>query len=475
MKYSRFVPCFVLISALALAATPPANFAQGVLYPTNGFTASWIAVKDVNGDGKPDLVVLNGCDSVPTCTTGTAAVLLGNGDGTFQPAVTYSTGAPSGGLAVIDTNGDNILDIVAGTANGIAVLLGNGDGTFQSAKVSAFSDIHGLATADIDGDGIQDAVVTTGSGIAVLFGKGDGSFQNPVITTTTIDGTALAVGDLDGDGKLDVVIITSQGDGNRGHQHRVDGTYGVLFGNGNGTFRISSSFDTLGFYPQGFAIADMNRDSLPDLLVVNGLGHVNMSMGSVGEIFNEGGGNFFGTVVNPLGVHAYGVAAGDINGDGIEDMVVVEGGNLAVVLTNGEIRHHGAYGPVAVAIADVNGDGMPDLISASCSSCEGKATVILAKPLKTKVTVTTSGSPSQSGQAVTFTVSTSSLRGPVPNGQTITFLNGMKEIGTGTVTGGVATLTTSALTSGTHTIKAKFGGCPFFKAASGTVKQVVNP
>jgi len=108
-----------------------------------------------------------------------------------------------------------------------------------------------------------------------------------------------------------------------------------------------------------------------------------------------------------------------------------------------------------------------------CST--GGIDVYLGLPTATKTIVTSSGSPSQSGQPVTFTATITSSRGPVPDGQVITFSVGSKQIGTAPTVNSVASVTTSSLKTGTDTVKATFAGCAFFKKSSGTFKQVVNP
>jgi len=120
---------------------------DGTLQPAATFDSSTtgfsLAVSDVNGDGKPDLLVVNGCATTSNCPTGTVGVLLGNGDGTFQTSLDFSSGGyyPIS-IAVADVNGDGKPDILAanpcstsncplGAAGPVAVLVGNGDGTFQ--------------------------------------------------------------------------------------------------------------------------------------------------------------------------------------------------------------------------------------------------------------------------------------------------------------------------------------------------------
>jgi len=118
------------------------TFQTAVNYGTVGAYAQSVAVADVNGDGKPDLLVANRCaDNGCANQNGSVAVLLGNGDGAFQTAVTYDSGGLGAyPVAVADVNGDGKLDLVvanvhnsSGNIGSVGVLLGNGDGTFQTA------------------------------------------------------------------------------------------------------------------------------------------------------------------------------------------------------------------------------------------------------------------------------------------------------------------------------------------------------
>ena len=114
-------------------------------YSSGGIWASSLAVADVNGDGKPDLLVANQCGGELSClANGTVGVLLGNGDGSFQEAQTYGSGGNSPlSIAVEDVNGDGKRDLLVGNICAsagscdhgvVGVLLGKADGTFQPAQ-----------------------------------------------------------------------------------------------------------------------------------------------------------------------------------------------------------------------------------------------------------------------------------------------------------------------------------------------------
>jgi hypothetical protein len=240
------------------------------LTATTGSESAQVVAADLNGDGKLDLAVTN-ADST------TVSILLGNGNGTFQKEVQYNAGFEPNGIATGDLNGDGRLDLVVsdfnlGTSGDVAVLLGNGDGTFQApVQYTTGNGPTSVVAADFNGDGKLDLAVANynpyggnGSGsVSILLGNGDGSFQAQVPYTTGNDPTDVVVGDLNGDGKLDVVAADT-----------FFGTVSVLFGNGDGTFQNHSDFPTAPS-PYSVAIGDFNRDGRLDLVTPNGSGTSN--------------------------------------------------------------------------------------------------------------------------------------------------------------------------------------------------------
>src|SRR5712692_693007 len=171
-----------------------------------------IATADYNGDGRLDLAVLNANDTV--------SVLLGNGDGTFQAHVDYTTGNGAIALRLGDVNGDQRPDLIVlqAGAGSVGILLANGDGTFQNhADHSTGSNPGSLAVLDVNGDGKLDLVMSVGFlGIETLFGNGDGTFQSGVYCSCGSQqknafGVAavgpIEAGDFNGDSRMDLAVL----------------------------------------------------------------------------------------------------------------------------------------------------------------------------------------------------------------------------------------------------------------------------
>lgn len=230
-----------------------------LIFPTDGPQTSHLVAADFDGDGDLDV-------ATTAQISDTIRVLLGDGAGGFAPSQGYST---SGGyfqmaIAAGDLNGDGHPDLVTTQkyAYRVGVFLGNGDGTFQpQVSYATAPSPHGLALADADGDGALDAVVTVTGGVSFLRGHGDGTLSAPVTSPVAGGGylNGLVLGDLDGDARLDAAVLD--------HTRRL---VLAMHGNGDGTFG-SPAESPIGQNPTSNAIAlgDVDGDGLLDVLATS--------------------------------------------------------------------------------------------------------------------------------------------------------------------------------------------------------------
>jgi hypothetical protein len=214
-----------------------------------------MAIGDLNGDRRPDLVLTS-------ANFGTVALVFNRGGGRFRAGPFYNVGRPPGPVAIADVNGDGKQDVVAGGGDVVFVFLNHGDGTLLPPVVypAGHADLHAsLAVGDLNGDGHPD-LVTAGSpvsSVSVLLNHGDGTFDAPVAYPTRASAFAVAIGDLNGDAKPDLVVTV--------RTHHV----AVLFNAGDGSFAVGREYGT-GTYPYAVALADFNGDHKLDVATSNG-------------------------------------------------------------------------------------------------------------------------------------------------------------------------------------------------------------
>jgi hypothetical protein len=390
------------------------TFRTPVNYPV-GTGPGALAVGDFNHDGKLDLAV-----STSTGTSGAISILLGNGDGTFRPAVNYPLGRSPGSIAIGDFNHDGNPDLAIVDGSGLDVvyiLLGTREGTFQLAGTYGVGYYPScVVAADFNGDGNLDLAVADsgydhdGQGVSIILGNGDGTFQQPTQIPAGSSPSFLAVADLNGDGKLDLAVadFDSPGPG-------PENVISLLLGNGDGTFQPPTTLFVTGAYPYFLAAVDFNHDGNTDLVVntlkgislllgkgdgtfqmpvnitsisgyfaladFNGDGELDLAIanGGLTVLLREADGSFPRDVSFYAGGELYSIASGDFNGDGHSDLVAAGfyARSIAIFLGNGDgtfqppVFYH-APNAATVAVADLNGDGNQDLVI-----CSGSIIVML--------------------------------------------------------------------------------------------------
>ena len=284
-----------------------------------GGSPALVQVADLNGDGNPDLIA--------TGTLGDdTEVALGHGDGTFAAPVRY---VGNSGTVLADVDGDGHVDLIGGGDGVLKIFHGNADGSFGTTPIAMVDYTDGtyngtglgvyeapLACLDLNGDGIPDIVATGKDGLTVLLGQPGLKFATPVSYTVGATSSAdfptnLSLVDLNGDGHVDLLSR---------------GPNGVYISNGlpNGTFATADVYLS-GRFVSMATVADFNEDGNPDV-VTSGDAKLMISMGRADGTFSQATAIpiavLDASVPNAEGYHL--VAHGDVNGDGHQDLVVLE-------------------------------------------------------------------------------------------------------------------------------------------------------
>ena len=483
------------------------TFKPQVNYPgcTVG-SAVQILLADFNRDGHTDIAL--GCSDrknpniVGGGTSGGLVIILGNGDGTFRAPTFYSTGDVAG-IAMGDFNGDGLLDIALtdNAQQNVVFFTGNGDGTFTqgSTTISTNAAVHGVAVADFNGDGIDDVAYAVTDVVAyavglnnhlsdlyVAIGNGDGTFKVPIVPAATQIGEFLTTGDLNADNKADIVAatITQPGPYPNTTNPNIGNSLFVLLGNGTGTFQTPVAY--LSDIPSDPHLADVNGDGIPDVI----------AGGSTGALVYQGNGD--GTFITyPLGSLpgaepviggfslTYAVNAGDFNNDGNADLIGTDANtpraavSLSVVVQASNASALTSVGvfPLGSGVHNVDASYSGDSVYLGSVS---NTVQLTAAPVNTSLALTASPNSSiLTGQLVTLSAVLSPFTvGPpttTTDGEHVKFFSGATLLGTGTLSGGLATLTTTALLTGANALSAVFpGDSNYNPSTSNTVTATVS-
>jgi hypothetical protein len=464
-----------------------------------------VASGDLAGNGQRDLAVGSYCANDATCGgTGSAAVLLADGAGVYRIASTYAMGAGSVSLALIDVNGDQKLDLVSVNRvdKTLSVRLGAGDGTFGKLITIPLSEAPlAVAAADFNKDGNADLAVLEDCGspkcsqpgqVEVLLGSGDGNFKSASTNAVGVSPAGLTVGATFAGGAKDILVVNTCG---QDASCKSGGTASVLLGDGTGAFKPGTDI-ALGNSPTSIALANLRGAGVLDLVVSRS------SDNAIAVLPGTGAGTFGTAVPYAVGNAPGALVVTDFNGDGKPDVAVANTGDatVSVLFGSGDGTLQTAFAlPVAgnpsvltsieavgghASLATANGSAVSPTTASSVTVVPNIVAIPALGTNLPIVTLASAPNPSQVNQAVTLTATVSGSAG-IPTG-TVTFSNGSTAIpdcspspNPVTLNGtGAATCTTSSLTaSGSpNSLTAVYSGDPvtYNTATSNTVTQTVT-
>lgn len=326
-----------------------------------------IAVGDIDSDGLLDVVTAHSQNSSIDVTFGAI--------GGLGARRSYSLRYPARSLALADLNKDGRLDVLASTGGAINLLFGKGGDFGSPGNLSLDFNAGALKVADLDRNGILDFAVVDYDywGIVALYASAGGNYNVEDRYRYLMDDrpSRLTIADIDRDGRLDFVATTAD-------TNRVT----VLLLRSRGAFEAGGSFAT-GARPWAVETVDINGDEWLDIVVAN------EASNNVSVLLSQPNGTqwngFEDQRLYPVGNAPSAIAVGDVNGDGLPDLVVanenpgIPPGTVSVLLNRG--GEGGAFdgfeqqlvfdvgsGPRALALGDFDGDGWLDVVTANHDS-----------------------------------------------------------------------------------------------------------
>ncbi|MDH3937524.1 MAG: FG-GAP-like repeat-containing protein, partial [candidate division Zixibacteria bacterium] len=327
-------------------------------YPLLESSSHAVSTADLNGDGYPDLLVINRKHN----TANDLSVHLNNGDGTFRPGVPYEAGNMVEVSSAADLNGDGFSELIVVSGyypwTGICIMDNNGDGTFAPPELhSVGGSPRGTAVADYNGDGHLDVATACydGGHVAVLLNDANGGLSP--FTPYSVDGTPTSVvtADLNSDGFMDLAATIGSGE------------VAILLNDGTGEFSPRVQYPVDGSGILGLVTADLNHDGHMDLVSAATTGYTQSVM------LNNGLGVFSTYTVLYPSRRTHHLLACDLHASGHQDILYAERHNPGahgVMANNGDGTFElcaryptGNTTPTWVAVADFDGDGDLDVVT----------------------------------------------------------------------------------------------------------------
>jgi Bacterial Ig-like domain (group 3)/FG-GAP-like repeat len=465
-----------LIAASAHAACVTPVLTQQTPFAV-GTDPRHLVLEDFNKDGKPDL-------ATPQTTSGAGFLFqLGNGDGTFAPAVEYGNGDFTLRLQAADFNGDGWLDILSVNngefANHLTVNLNDQNGGFVDEPIVVYTLAQPIKAhvGDANSDGKLDVVVTSfgAQAVRVHYGNGDGTFAQ---TTTTItipqyQVTDAALGDMNADQRTDVVVY---------RQSNTPGTPGevaIYHRLADGNYSTTPELHPFQSASTGSLwLRDLNGDGDLDIIATTSYGFI--------RVFNRNDNGTFrpdNYNISNYSLTMGDIAYGDVTEDGLGDLVFGPDNTPVLVvypgLQDGWFRDPPSVIDVTpeqnrqfpgMGIGDINSDGRPDVVALSMSEAKVYPFLSNCVPQFTSTALTTSPNPSIANDPVQLVATVSTRGGTAQPTGTVSFYEGDVLLGTSPLSGSVATLTITPGV-GSHGYRAVYNGDSTF-AVSGTSDYV---
>ncbi len=441
-------------------------------------SAEHLAIGDFDGDGQPDIAITDGYQK-------TVSVYLNQGRGAFAAApvvTTLTIDNTAGALVAGDFNGDGKADLIVATIAGdqvSLVLLATGSGHFavQPPLPGSFGFSSGKL-ADFNHDGQIDAVFCLGGTAYLYFGKGDGTFTQSIVPNRPFQGGYVSVtaGVFSGSGSVDAAVANFSDPG-----HML-GTVDFFAGHADGSLGMPTFFMTPAILNPGtLDAADFNQDGKLDLLIAGSGGAV-IAPGNGDGTFQFAANQTitlntteaFPGLINPEFSSAVAV---DLNLDKRPDAVVLNNntGALTLLPSDGQGKFPSALETTLtfqfpalsynLAAADLNGDGLPDIVASTPSAKTVTVLLSSSSPAVPVVALTASGSNLLVGSGLSVTANISGGSG-VPTG-TATLLDGSTVLGQQTLdANGAAQFALSTLGVGSHALTVNYSGDARYSAAS---------